>query len=564
MKRCHFFHILAASMLVDLAGTCSVFALQVDDFSTSENDRFTNSSSFIMNDYDLSGVGRSSNDRWATLVSPNVILSAYHYAPSGTVTFHLTNDPYGTSVTRRVSSGQRLGTTDIWMGVLQAPVPGDFAVYDFATENIGNARAFGRSSYYGENAYLVGRSPNYSGVTDVSVGRNILDGWEDGIDVSGTVDDAMLAVVEDEGQDVPYEALLQGGDSGGPMFVDRNNDQNLTFVGTNWFIGTTAADEPVNGFTYLGNYDTEIQSYIDAHPATNPAVDFNGNGYVDLADVNALTDQGDVVVGMPVPPADAKYDLNSDSTVNSTDLTQWLADAATVNGYASAYLACDVNLDRLVDIDDLNTVLSHFYPLTDPTAVFGDGDTNGDEQIDVTDLNRILTDFTPVAYGAESELMQTALTLNEAEPAAESEDGSANILVNTVTGEIVLVGDNVDLSIPQIVSGSGGLVVDEDGAALLDASASTTTYYLEFLGLGEADVNVDGLISLGRLYDTTRGATDLTFKYAALGGSAFQGGVIYIVPEPTTLALFTLGGLAIVRRSSRSVTRRSAASRRVP
>ncbi|MFO7908330.1 MAG: PEP-CTERM sorting domain-containing protein [Pirellulaceae bacterium] len=267
------FCILAGCLLA----TNYVFAIEIDDFTSAENDRFANDPSFVMNDYDLSGVGRSNDGRWATLVSRNVFVSADHFHPktdgSARVTFSLTNDPDDeTTVTRTVARGQRIDSSDIWMGVLETALPEGYAVYDFATEDIANETEFGASVYNGENAYMFGRSPNFSGTEDVAVGRNVLDGWRDNMSAAGTTDDALTADVERGASDVPYEALLEGRDSGAPMFVDdADANFDLRLVGSNWIVEeTVGSSSNVNGFAYFGNYDQQMQQVIDSHPIPEP------------------------------------------------------------------------------------------------------------------------------------------------------------------------------------------------------------------------------------------------------------------------------------------------------
>jgi len=273
MARPHYRFSLAALAACLAAPTAN--ALAVDDFVSEENDRYANDPAFIMDGYDLSGVARSSDNRWATLLSRNVFVSANHFHPasdgSATITFYQSNDPNGSTVTRTVTSGHRVDGSDLWLGVLDSPVPTGYATYNFATEDIDNATQFAASVYNGENAYMFGRTGTFGGELNMGVGRNVLDGWLDSVEAEGTTDDAMTA--DDDfvaSQQVMYEALLESGDSGGPMFVDLNNDGSLTLVGTNWIVDSTMPVPDASGFAYLGNYDTQVQAFIDANPIPEP------------------------------------------------------------------------------------------------------------------------------------------------------------------------------------------------------------------------------------------------------------------------------------------------------
>lgn len=53
--------VLALGVTSFLLAASPAFAIQSDDSSSAANDRFENDSSFVMNDYDLSGVGRSND-----------------------------------------------------------------------------------------------------------------------------------------------------------------------------------------------------------------------------------------------------------------------------------------------------------------------------------------------------------------------------------------------------------------------------------------------------------------------------------------------------------------------
>jgi hypothetical protein len=246
-------------------------AINIDAFSSLENDRFANDAQFIMQAYDLSGVALASNGRFATMISNNVFISANHFYPvNGTsMTFYSSNDGNGGSAIRTVQSSQRIGTTDIRVGVLNSPLSSSYNFYNFSTEDITSVTtggsAFTRSDIFLANAFILGRSPTaFATSQDIAVGRNVIDNWATSITAAGTTDSAAISVVNNSGDSnyVTHEAFLQSGDSGAPMFIEDGGA--LTMVGVNWFIANDGNND-LNGQSYLGNYDTEIQTYIDAN-----------------------------------------------------------------------------------------------------------------------------------------------------------------------------------------------------------------------------------------------------------------------------------------------------------
>lgn len=248
-------------------------AISIFDFSSAANDRFANSPSFIASDYNLSGVALDGSGKWLAMISPNVYLSAYHYHPAAgtSVTFYASNDPSGASVTRTVSGyAQRIGTSDLYIGTINEPLPSSFVYYDYATYDIANEGQFESSPYYNQVAYLIGRSPTeWPTSQDVAVGQNKLDRWFDSFNVEGTVDDAIGAVYNvgiPAENFVQCEALLQSGDSGGGMFVPSGN--SLVLVGINWFI--YSGSEQGSGFSYIGNYDNEIRNFLSVYSVPEP------------------------------------------------------------------------------------------------------------------------------------------------------------------------------------------------------------------------------------------------------------------------------------------------------
>lgn len=253
----------------------SARAITIDSFTTDTNDRFDNDGSFILSGSDLTGVGFGTGG-WATLLSNNVFISANHLHPGigTTITFHASNDPNGTAISRTVASGQRIGTSDLWIGVLDSPVSSSYASYAFVTTDIADATAFASSPLNGLTGYMIGRSPTSwpSSVHDVAVGTNVFDVWAEDVTAGGTTDDGLSALYQFPSTDTTYEALLQGGDSGAPVFIVSGS--TLVLVGINWFVGTATVsmtEYDLSGFSYVGNYDVEISNFIAANAVPEPA-----------------------------------------------------------------------------------------------------------------------------------------------------------------------------------------------------------------------------------------------------------------------------------------------------
>ena len=119
--------------------------ISIDGYSDASNDRFTNSSMFVMNGFDLSGVGQAASGRWATAISRNVIVSAAHFAPSGTITFFPGNDPTAPRVERSILMGARVPGTDLYVAVLNANLPSSIKHYTFASESLSGPPPSGNS-----------------------------------------------------------------------------------------------------------------------------------------------------------------------------------------------------------------------------------------------------------------------------------------------------------------------------------------------------------------------------------------------------------------------------------
>jgi hypothetical protein len=264
-------------------------AISIDSYSSAANDRFANSPSFLLDGFDLSGVGLANTSqsldtwddggRWVTMLSSNVFISADHFPPivGSPVTFYASNDPSGGTATRTVASAQQLGSTDFWLGTLNAPLGANYASYDIVTGDITldiNGNPVGPGAVLGgQTGYLFGRSPDteFPISQDMAIGENVIDFWFGETEEDGRTTDSIGTVVNasGEGNYRTYEARLIAGDSGGPLFVEDGSG-GLDLVGINWFVADSSGTF-INGMSYVGNYDEQIQAYIDANAVPEPS-----------------------------------------------------------------------------------------------------------------------------------------------------------------------------------------------------------------------------------------------------------------------------------------------------
>ena len=111
--------------------------------------------------------------------------------------------------------------------------------------------------------------------------------------------------------------------------------------------------------------------------------DFNFDGGCDIGDLNALLMLGPIGPGVSAAGQEA-FDLTGDGVIDNADVDQWLATAATENGFASPYFRGDANLDGFVDASDFNIWNSHRLSFS---LAWDSGDFNGDGAVDASDFN---------------------------------------------------------------------------------------------------------------------------------------------------------------------------------
>ena len=248
---------LISGVLVVAAGCIvgEVHAVMViESFSTARHDRFADNSAYVGHGFNFSGVGRSSNSRWVTMLNdphggdPQYFVSAAHAQPSGTVTFHVDNNPTGTSISCTIDNaapmaGMSIPSTDIWIGSVSGCDTSMITGYNIASTVSATPTVF----QVGDNDTSGTAYDNIA--TDMRVGRNVLDftltetllghnaEWAVYADDSAAGDltggsNTGPNYLATNGTDETY---YDSGDSGGPTFID--NSGTLELIGIHSFIG---------------------------------------------------------------------------------------------------------------------------------------------------------------------------------------------------------------------------------------------------------------------------------------------------------------------------------------
>lgn len=230
----------------------------VQGYDPARHDRFANNANFVGSGYDWSGVGRTSG-QWGTLISPSFVVTATHFQASGAVRFYQTNDPAGPYVERTIVQNFPLTQTglsqssDLTLGMLDAPATGVpfFPILDLPAN----------SDYLNRELCVFGLSNTADPYTNVRVGRNAIDQVFPAFSDPGlgsSQNDVYIFDYDDPGGVGADEAMLQGGDSGGPSFVLADGQPAL--VGVHWFI---FGPGDFTGYG-AGSGDTFVPSFVDA------------------------------------------------------------------------------------------------------------------------------------------------------------------------------------------------------------------------------------------------------------------------------------------------------------
>lgn len=303
--------------------------IDIDGYNASQHWRFANDAAFIAGAHNLSGVARSSSNKWATLISPNAFLSADHWHPGKgkTITFYESNDPLGNFEVRTVLGGIQVADSDIWFGVLDAPLPDSYEPLPVLDLPIPDISAFLASDLFNLEVFLFGLSENnWSSVTNIAVGKNRIESWDEFYS-DNLIQKAAVAIRNEPLDEafIPHEAYLQTYDSGAPLLGVVGGE--LTIIGFNWAISNTDEmdyqPDPGLGlrntslFSYAGDHTQLIQSYVEAfsiqptegymawmNDVFPHSSDWSGNGPAGDSDGDGLINLLEYAFGLdPLDPA---------------------------------------------------------------------------------------------------------------------------------------------------------------------------------------------------------------------------------------------------------------------
>ncbi len=148
-------------------------------------------------------------------------------------------------------------------------------------------------------------------------------------------------------------------------------------IGVNFLVtGTDIASGQAFSYTYP-------HSTVAVSPVPEPDCDFDEDGSCNVTDLDLMQSLGPLLLGVDAS-GNESFDLDGNGTIDLIDRDQWLSDAATTNGFASAYNLGDSNLDGVVDVQDFNVWNANKFTTTGP---WSQADWSADGVTDVQDFN---------------------------------------------------------------------------------------------------------------------------------------------------------------------------------
>ncbi len=178
--------------------------------------------------------------------------------------------------------------------------------------------------------------------------------------------------------------------------IATDGEGNAYITGATW--GELGGPNP------SGEFDAFVAKFTSGFTEL-PACDFDENLACDIADVDLLVTA--IVRGTDV----SVFDVTNDGMLNNDDLSHWLSDAASENGFTAPYLMGDANLDGTVNASDLNMLGIRWQQ---EEALWSAGDFNADGTVNAGDLNKLGLSWQmsiPTAASAESVPEPAAITL---------------------------------------------------------------------------------------------------------------------------------------------------------
>jgi hypothetical protein len=168
---------------------------------------------FIGEGFDFSGV--SDGGPWATMISPQYFITAYHWPATSlsTLTFYEGNTrtsgghTYSVDTSFHYSAIYNGQPSDVYLGRLTSPIPASDHIAYYPVLSLPNL-----SDYVGKEIYTYG-NPNLVGRNVISKIEPYAEGGENGVSMFFNYDQPGLG---------PDETYLIGGDSGGPSFAVVN------------------------------------------------------------------------------------------------------------------------------------------------------------------------------------------------------------------------------------------------------------------------------------------------------------------------------------------------------
>jgi len=274
--------------------------------------------------------------------------------------------------------------------------------------------------------------------------------------------------------------------------------------------------------------------------AAGAALDVNKSGVV-LSDTNYAAVVGMLDDDLTAGPTAGQIISSAATAANSADPAHPRSVAVVDGGEGDVtvrYAANgDTDLDGKVKLADYITLKNNYNPLAEDRT-WSQGDFNYDRDVDLADYIQLKSNYSPVfTYSTGPEGVPVP------PPFAEPGPGEVDCLVNMLTGEITLHGNNAQFQGLELISPGGGLLVDADTGPFFggDTLVGENQFYAEFAPLAADPFELDGIRSLGIIYDSGLNTMDLEVN---IGLNAVEP--TYLVPEPGTLGMVVLSATGLV------------------